>query len=401
MRSLFKHKIVGLIKSRLLIGIIVLLAISSSVVHLFPQFNAYLNWNYSIENYRYTLANLSEANASDVFHEAPIEFRNNLDLERQYLMEIIIANTNGDSKAEFEARLEYERINNKMVHSGNSTELPISADRRLVFYEQLVANEQFYVFSSIDEMTASYYIASQSYILSPFMLFVPACVVYAVVFSSAQGTRSKRVESILPMNNLAVMLINLVVGIIGTLSILVLSLLPVAIYHTVCNGFGDLSYPVLDIVNNAIVQTTVGGFLLKLLSLVIMGSCFIGTVAMLISTFTDNRTVMLLILCICGFLPNTSGTLYPLANSALGVYNPLVYLSIHPVIGLVYSMENPYQLVGTTFSRGTIVLISSTVILFMVSLALDKLIPQIKTLFGAARATTRNQASPTLKHLKI
>ncbi len=384
---MFRHlalRLKGMLRDGVLVAVVLLIASTGFVAYAFP----YNDYNYSIDRYRDILTNLNNLEASGTLTDAPDGFLDLLGAQKQALLAVLGAHGTGDVEAEFQARLQFEQAHYDDTQAGYSADSPLDAERRVLFYERLVANQQYYVFDDLRGMPVGYYLASQLFALSPLILFLPACIAFSAAFTSARETRSRRLEKVLPLNNVAVLATDFLAGLIITLGALVVALLPAAAYQFLGDGIGDLTYPVVDIVNNQIVQTTIGGYLLSLLLLVVSGSCFLGALALFVSRFSDSRTVLLLVLVLCVLAPNIPGFLGALSVLHIQSYVPLTYLSITPIIGIVESYANMTQLDGATLTMGLSVLAASAAVASILALLADLVVPCLATMFGAGRVVT-------------
>jgi hypothetical protein len=369
-------------ETMLLVAILLVVA-ASFIPYSFPQQSK--GYNYSITFYKDALTNIGSAEGSGFFQGAPADLLAYTAAQKQAGIDILVAHASGDAMAEFDARLRFQQAEYSETLAGYSTESVISSERKLAFYEQLIEKQQFYLFSNCSEMPSSYYLASEILSLSPALLFFPATVALVSAFASAGGTRSREFERLVPVSGAAILAADFLAGLIASLSALLLALLPITVFQTVRNGFGDLTYPVVDIVNSHVMITTVGGYLWSLLVLVVAGYCFLGTIALLVSRFSDSRMILLFILLLSALAGSLPMYLQLASGWRVIEFLPWTYFTITPVIGIVASYENTAQIAGTTLPMGLMVLGISTVVTVALAAIAEKAVPFLATLFGAGR----------------
>ena len=387
---MFKHLILRLKamwREPLLIVTILLVVAASFVSYSFPQQGR--GYNYSIDFYKNALTEFGTVGSSGFLGSMPEDLREQIAIQKQALIDVLMAHSSNNVQLEFDARLRFQQAEYNMALAGYSSESVISSERRKIFYEQLINKQQFYLAGDSGKMPATYYLAAEVLPLSPAILFLTAAAAFAVAFTSARRTKSRSFEQLLPISRPYVLAADFLAGLIVALGALLLALLPATVFQCVHNGMGNLSYPVVDIVNNQLVVTTIGGYLSSLLTLVVIGYCFLGAVALLVSRFSDSRVMLLLLLLLCAFAANVPMYLQLVTDWKIAEYLPLTYLSVTPIIGIVASWENMTQIDNATFSMGMTVLGVSTAVTVALAAFADKITPALAPLFGSARVVKK------------
>jgi hypothetical protein len=377
----------SMLRDRILLAVTLLVALGS-LSPLASAFDDGRSYSWGIDSYRDRRMSLL-AVEHDVRASAPPEFIALYDAEVQALTEVLQAHASHDAQGEFMARLGLARADLDMSLAGYSTMEPIIAEGRVAFYQQLIERGIYGLPLTVSAQPASFYLASLLSTGPPAALYIPAAASFAVAFASSANSRSRRLEDIVPQSSFWVLCADFLAGMAATAFILLASLMPAFMLQMARNGLGDLGFPVVNVIDGNLAVATVGGYLGSLSLLVLLGSCFVGSLGLLLSRIIDSRTVMLLALMLFIYAVNGSRYYAFVETSDVEALLPMTYLSVPSIIGVVSPSPYISSFAGVGLPLGAAVLLASTALTAAMS-PLSNLVAQAASLLsGSPRVVLR------------
>ncbi|MDR1421461.1 MAG: hypothetical protein LBI64_01170 [Coriobacteriales bacterium] len=355
---------------------IALLAVMLFVPLFFPPVYQYPYFD--VQFYRDANRMALESQISGAFESAPEDLRE-MNFERlDALGAIVAADKASDDEAKLEAMLSFEQCEMQAIERGyafNYSRQHILW--KIVFLEALLESENYQIYETADMMPAPYYLASLPKDMPWLLWFLPAIVVFSRLFSSAQSSRSRSFDALVPIPACLPFLSRLFSGLLVSLTALGLAVLPVFVWVAAHNGLGNLSYPVIDMPHGALIFSTLGTYLTQSFALITAGSLLIGAVILLVSCFTDTRlsmAVITLILVLVSYL-SVYQQLVDSPSSLLHLL-PTSYFNFTDIIGITaayYTVDQNLN-VQMNFGFGIVVLALSSLVVLVTSLLSARLL---------------------------
>jgi hypothetical protein len=322
-----------LAKDRLTYAALILLACALAFpLYMEPRHMTY-TWeapsSFGVDHYEGNLHRLIEAE-SQISDELSLEESQR---RKQVLLDVLRYNRSGDKAAMFAAMLEYE----KLYLDTMSPQFP----KELVFWEARIARLQahieqgiFLIYESSWEMPGVNYLGQVITRVSPLLWFLPAVLLCSALMSSARGSRSHALSSLVSVPSWKILVSHLATVLLGSLAVVMLACVPVFTFMTVLNGVGSFNYPVVNALAGSVQVIDLLTYFGEFFVLFLCGSLFLSSVILLLGSFIDSRILQIAIGIVLVIIPGMS--LYSYTTGSLQTllpYLPITYFNIEMILG--------------------------------------------------------------------
>ncbi|MDR2957047.1 MAG: hypothetical protein LBU61_02545 [Coriobacteriales bacterium] len=321
----------------------------------------------------YVVSYIPEMVDSGLIDSIPEDLRARALEENDAWVALETAKQNRDDKGHLEAVIRLEKIRIANIKQGYSSEKnPFYNQFKLAFLEGLYDRGIYDIYEVPCEMPGVCFVP-WSISKTPYYLWmIPAALIYSAIFSSARRSRSRQLDSLLPINLVVLSILRLVTGPLVSLVTILLSLIPAFIWATVSNGIGRLDYSVATVVKNQIVICEAGQYLLMWVLLVTLACLFVGTIVLLTTRFSDRRMIAIVSAAVVVLIPSLS-SYFAVNPNRLSFMNflPTSYFDFTQVIG-GFSVPPPMLAVikaVASFGEGMPVMLGWTIIVAGVAIA--------------------------------
>jgi hypothetical protein len=338
--------------------------------------NVFISGNYSVEQYRQRYFTLLNNLASNTYEGAPEHFLELKQCEEDALGDIMKFDAEKNNKEKFDAMLRYAQVQLEQVKAGYLGGLTLlECEASIERIRQHINTNIYAICENPNEMPALNSLAYHIRNVSTLLLLLPAVIVFSGLLSSGRASRTRQLESLVPLGAAKMLLSHLLVAWLISCMAVLLVFIPAFIAQSTINGVGSLDYPIIDVLEGQIRTNSLGGYLGQYLALVFLVNLFIGTLLLFASRFFDSRAALVIIAFVIGLIPSLpfyfQGSIE--LRSLLHVL-PTTYFNIFPAIGQATTFLTN-SLIGNaaiTFINGVIVLLLFSLVLVLASLAVSR-----------------------------